>query len=58
MSRRLKYFFFTGFSIIAAIFIIASGFTRMVYVNDYVKSVFIRVFNLYETNSSGSTVIA
>jgi len=57
MSHRLKYFSIAGFFLIAAIFIIASSFTNLVYINDYVKSVFIRVFNLYESPAGGSTVI-
>lgn len=57
MQRRLKYFSIAGISMIAAIFIIASGFTRFVYINDYIRSVFIRVFNLYESPAAGSTVI-
>jgi hypothetical protein len=58
MSRRLKYFSLAGVSLLAAIFIIASAFTRMVFVNDYIESVFIRVFSLYETPGGGSTVIS
>jgi len=57
MSQRLKYFSLAGISLIAAIFIIAAGFNSIVYVNDYVKSVFIRVFNLYESADGSSTVI-
>ncbi len=57
MSRGLKYFSLAGFSLIAAIFIIASAFSSLVYINDTVKSVYIRMFNLYESPDGAVTVI-
>ena len=57
MSRGLKYFTLAGVTLITAIFIIAASFNSMVYINDCIKSVFIRTFNLYEAPGSGATVI-
>jgi len=58
MSRSLKYFFSAGITVFIAIFIIASVFKRMIYINDYVKSVIIRVFDCYGSPEGETTVIS
>ena len=57
MSERLKYFSLAGVTVIVSIFIIASAFTGLVYMKDYIKSLVIRTFGLYETCGSGVTII-
>ena len=57
MPSGIKYFFLAGVSMIAAIFVISSSFTSIVYIRDYVESFFIRTFNLYETADGGASVI-
>lgn len=58
MSRGLRYFAYAGISLIAAVFIVASAFSGIVYVKDYARSLFIRGFNLYETPVVGATIIS
>lgn len=58
MSRSLKYFFSAGISLIIAIILFASVFNRLVFINDYVKSLFIRAFNLYGLPDDHSSVIS
>lgn len=54
MPVRLKYFAGAGVTVIAAVFIFASAYSRIVYVTDYARSMVIRVFGLY--GSPGNTV--
>ncbi len=58
MSQRLRYFTLAGVSVIAAIFIIASLSTSLIYIRDYAKSFAIRTFNLYESPSGTVSVIS
>jgi len=57
MPHKLKYFFSAGISVIAAIFIIAASYNSLVYINDYIKSFVIRIFNLYGSLDENISII-
>lgn len=57
MSHKLRYFTLAGASLLVSIFIIASGFTSLVYVKDSIKSLIIRTLNLYDSPDGAVTVI-
>ncbi|MCL1865348.1 MAG: putative glycoside hydrolase [Spirochaetes bacterium] len=58
MSNKLKYFFYAGISVIAAIFIISASYKYIVYINDYIKSFVIRTFNLYGSFDENVSIIS
>ncbi|MCL2155459.1 MAG: putative glycoside hydrolase [Leptospirales bacterium] len=57
MSHKLKYFFYAGVSVIVITFIISANYKSIVYFNDYIKSLFIRTFNLYGSFDENISII-
>lgn len=47
MPGKVKYFALTGVAVIAAIFILASGYSKIVYAADLARSIVIRTLGLY-----------
>lgn len=58
MTARVRYFSLAGIAVFITVFITAAGYTRAVYLSDYVRSFFIRSFNLYEKEGSGVSIIS
>lgn len=58
MTVRIKYFSLAGIAVLLVVFIAAAGHSKAVYVSDYVRSLFIRTFNLYDVTGSGVSLIS
>lgn len=58
MSVRVKYFALAGIAVLVMIFVTAAGYSKAVYLSDYMRSLFIRAFNLYEKKGSGVSLIS
>jgi len=58
MTIKTKYFLLAGIAVILFIFISAAGYSKAVYLSDYLRSILIRTFNLYDNKGGGVTLIS
>jgi len=58
MTLKVKYFLLAGIAVLFVIFISAAGYSKAVYISDYLRSLVIRAFNLYNNKGSGVSLIS
>ncbi|HPJ42149.1 MAG TPA: putative glycoside hydrolase [Spirochaetota bacterium] len=58
MAERVKYFLSAGVAVLLAVFITAASYSKAVYISDYIRSMAIRIFNLYGSSGGGVSLIS